>query len=83
MNKTKSEKTGFIPIIKTMGKSIREYKRPSILAPIFVMVEVVLECLINQKKQIKEYEKAFHNKIGICLDISHLSLITLLGLQGM
>ena len=39
--------------------------------------------MLNREEQIKEYEKAFHNKIGICLDISHLSLITLLGLQGM
>ena len=44
---TKTEnKGGFIPVIKTLGKSIREYKKPSILAPIFVAIEVVLECLI-------------------------------------
>lgn len=43
----KTEKTGgFIPVIKTLGKSIREYKKPSILAPVFVAIEVVLECLI-------------------------------------
>lgn len=44
-NQTKT-KGGFIPVIKTLGKSIREYKKPSILAPIFVAIEVVLECLI-------------------------------------
>ncbi|MBQ9513519.1 MAG: ABC transporter ATP-binding protein [Clostridia bacterium] len=32
--------------IKIVSKSIREYKKPSILAPIFVMMEVVLEVLI-------------------------------------
>ena len=43
----KTEKTGgFIPVIKTLGKSIREYKKPSILAPVFVAIEVILECLI-------------------------------------
>ena len=43
----KNEKTGgFIPVIKTLEKSIREYKKPSILAPVFVAIEVVLECLI-------------------------------------
>ncbi len=39
-------KIGFIPTVKTLSKSIREYKKPSILAPIFVAMEVVLECLI-------------------------------------
>ena len=33
-------------IVKTLSKSIREYKRPSILSPIFVSLEVVLECLM-------------------------------------
>ncbi len=33
-------------LIKTLMKSIREYKLPSILSPIFVSFEVVLECLI-------------------------------------
>ncbi len=48
MAKTLKEKksSGFIPVIKTLSGSIREYKKPSILAPIFVAVEVVMECLI-------------------------------------
>ena len=33
-------------MIKTLAKSIREYKRPSILSPIFVSIEVILECLM-------------------------------------
>ena len=33
-------------MIQTLAKSIREYKRPSILSPIFVSVEVILECLM-------------------------------------
>ncbi len=37
---------GFLPAVKTVSKSIREYKRPSLLAPIFVAIEVLLECLI-------------------------------------
>ena len=36
----------FIPVIKKLGQSVREYKKPSLLAPAFVMLEVVLECLI-------------------------------------
>ena len=45
--KIKKQKTGgFIPAVKTIAKSIREYKKPSILAPLFVALEVVLECLI-------------------------------------
>ena len=33
-------------MIKVLAKSIREYKKPSILAPIFVSGEVVMECII-------------------------------------
>ena len=33
-------------MIRTLLKSVREYKRPSILTPLFVFFEVVLECLI-------------------------------------
>ena len=33
-------------IVKTLSKSIREYKKSSILSPIFVSFEVILECLM-------------------------------------
>ena len=33
-------------MIKTLAKSIREYKKPSIQTPIFVTFEVILECII-------------------------------------
>ena len=33
-------------MIKTLLKSVREYKRPSILAPMFIAAEVVVECFI-------------------------------------
>ena len=33
-------------MIKTLAKSIREYKKPSLLTPIFVSGEVILECII-------------------------------------
>ena len=33
-------------MIKILAKSIREYKKPSILAPVLVSGEVVLECII-------------------------------------
>lgn len=48
MEQTKNEKSTvtFFSAIKTLAKSIREYKKPSILAPIFVAIEVVMECLI-------------------------------------
>lgn len=42
----KKDFEGVIPAVKTISKSIREYKKPSLLAPIFVMGEVVLEVLI-------------------------------------
>lgn len=33
-------------MIKKLIKSLREYKKPTILTPLFVVVEVVLEVLI-------------------------------------
>ena len=33
-------------MIKTLLKSVREYKRSSILAPFFIAAEVVVECII-------------------------------------
>ena len=33
-------------MIKTLARSIREYKKVSILTPLLVTVEVVLECII-------------------------------------
>ena len=47
MSKTKNESTSsFFPAVKTLTKSIREYKKPSLLAPFFIALEVVLECFI-------------------------------------
>ena len=47
MAKQKTSTTiGFIPAVKTVTKSIREYKKPSFLAPFFIALEVVLECMI-------------------------------------
>ena len=49
-SKTKSQesskKIGFFATVKLLSKSIREYKKPSILKPLFVMIEVIFECLI-------------------------------------
>ena len=33
-------------MIKTLARSIREYKKPAILTPLLVIVEVILECII-------------------------------------
>ena len=45
-NTEKKKKGQLFPILKNLSKSIREYKKPSILAPILVAIEVVMECLI-------------------------------------
>ena len=47
-NKEKNQDASqrFIPVLKNLGKSVREYKKPSFLAPAFVMLETVIECLI-------------------------------------
>ena len=31
---------------KTLIKSIREYRKPTILAPVYVTLEVIIECII-------------------------------------
>ena len=42
-------------MIKTLAKSIREYKTPSILSPIFVSFEVILECLMPLVIELRPY----------------------------
>ena len=37
----------FSGMIKTLSKSIREFKKPAILTPILVVGEVILECIIR------------------------------------
>ena len=33
-------------MLKTLAKSIREYKKPALLTPVFVIIEVILDCII-------------------------------------
>ena len=33
-------------MLRELAKSIREYKKPSLMAPAFVSLEVILECII-------------------------------------
>lgn len=72
-------------MIKTLAKSIREYKTPSILSPIFVAIEVVLECLMplvimDFLEAIRESEVLRMSTIwyygGILIGMAALSLIT-------
>ena len=46
MRDKKTSEIGFIQSVKTLSHSIREYKKPSLLSPLFIAMEVVLECLI-------------------------------------
>lgn len=46
MKNRKKKAAGFIADAMVLKKSVREYKKASVLAPIFVMAEVVLEVLI-------------------------------------
>lgn len=47
MGKKKSSRAGgFFSDVNTLRKSVREFKKPSLLTPFFVMLEVVFECLI-------------------------------------
>ncbi len=72
-------------MIKTLAKSIREYKTPSILSPIFVAIEVVLECLMplvimDFLEAIRESEVLRMSTIfyygGILIGMAVLSLAT-------
>lgn len=42
----KTTRTGFMPAVKTIGKSLGEYKKAAIVTPFFMIGEVILECLI-------------------------------------
>ena len=35
-----------IDMIKTLGKSVREYKRPALVTPMLVTLEVIMEVII-------------------------------------
>ena len=35
-----------VPMVKVLARSIREFKKPALLTPLLVVVEVVLECII-------------------------------------
>lgn len=34
-----------VPVVRTLAKSLREYTKPSILSPLFVAVEGILEII--------------------------------------
>ena len=70
-------------MIKTLAKSVREYKTPSILSPIFVSIEVILECLMplvimefiaKLEEEIAFSSIAYYG--GILVGMAVLSLIT-------
>ena len=55
-------------MIKELMKSIREYKRDSILTPILVSLEVVMECIIpfvvaQLVNEIKAVWASFHGMV--------------------
>ena len=69
-------------MIKKLMKSIRQYKLPSLLAPIFVTMEVVLEVLIPYYMAdlidfgINDGNLAYIGKIGVLLAVfAMLSLL--------
>ena len=33
-------------MLKILASKVREYKRPTLLAPLYVTIEVILECII-------------------------------------
>lgn len=68
-------------VLKTIGKSIREYKTPSVLAPIFIVVEVVMETVIPMimSKLIDEFANGMNPVLkygAILLAMAVASLIS-------
>lgn len=68
-------------LLKTIGKSVREYKKPSILAPIFIVVEVVMETVIPliMAMLIDEFGNGIDPILkygGILLGMAVLSLVS-------
>ena len=68
-------------MIKMLMGSIRQYKRESLLSPLFVALEVVLECLLPQHHSID-----LNNGLLLLLDgwlfAFRLILTILAGVQG-
>ena len=75
-------------MIKTLLKSIREYKRPSILAPVFIAAEVIVECLIPfiTAKLVKQIEDGCNMdiivKYGLLLVLMAILSLTCGALSG-
>lgn len=75
-------------MIKTLAKSIREYKKPTILTPIIVSFEVIMECAIPfiVSKLFEELNKKSDLKIialyGIILVVMALLSLTCGALAG-
>ena len=71
-------------MIKTLLKSVREYKRDSILAPIFVTLEVVMEVVIPllMAMGIDAGNMNYILKIGIALAISCVISLVFGALSG-
>ena len=68
-------------VLKTIGKSVREYKTPSVLAPIFIVVEVVMETVIPMimSKLIDEFANGMNPVLkygAILLAMAVASLIS-------
>ena len=49
-------------MIKTLARSIREYKKASILTPILVTVEVILECAPADIKILHQMQQSIEEK---------------------
>lgn len=68
-------------VLKTIGNSVREYKTPSVLAPIFIVVEVVMETVIPMimSKLIDEFANGMNPVLkygAILLAMAVASLIS-------
>ena len=68
-------------ILKTIGKSVREFKKQSILAPIFIVMEVIMETVIPfiMSMLIDEFGKGMDPILkygGILLGMAVISLVS-------
>ncbi len=75
-------------MIKTLAKHIKEYKLPSILAPIFVIMEVIMEILIPLvmskiiDKGVEKGDMAYVVKMGAVMLVMAIFSLTFGALSG-
>ena len=76
-----TERKGGTDMIKVLAKSIREYKKTSIITPIFVSLEVLLECVIPFV--IAQLVNAIKNDVSMELLLRYGTILVVMALLSL